>query len=150
MKPGLTILLAGLVAGLAAHTFYFNTFKPCDEETLECKLSWIQDYLSLTEDQFEIVVAMHRDHQPEVSQLERQVKVLEQRLASLEEERIENDRIDFIAFYNYLQDKVDLDRTRDSSTESFLTKVGDVMTEEQKSRFNALLKDFKTDYPENS
>lgn len=143
MKASVLTLVLGLIAGIAAHSFYFNSFKPCEENTLECKLSWIQDYLSLTEDQFEVVVAMHRDRQPEVSRLEQQIRGLEQRLASLEAERVENDRIDFIAFYSYLQDKVDLDKTRDSSTESFLTKVGNVMTEEQKARFNALLKDFK-------
>lgn len=150
MKSSILTILLGLTAGLLAHSLYFNSFKPCEEDTLECKLSWIQDYLSLTEEQFEVVLAMHRDHQPEVIQLEQQIQVLEQRLASLEEERIENDRIDFIAFYNYLQDKVDLDKTRDSSTESFLTKIGDVMNVNQKARFDELLKDFKTSLPEES
>lgn len=146
MKTGLFTIVGGLIAGLIAHSLYFNSFKPCEDETLECKLSWIQDYLSLSEDQFEVVLAMHRDHQPEVSQLEQQIQNLELRLAELEEERIENDSIDFMAFYSYLQDKVDLDRTRDSSTESFLAKIGDVMNSEQKSRFDELLKDFKASY----
>ena len=150
MKTSMVTIIVGLVAGLLAYSLYFNSFSPCEEDTLECKLTWIQDYLSLSEDQFDVVVAMHRDHQPEVSQLEQQIQLLEQRLASLEEERIENDRIDFIAFYNYLQDKTDLDRTRDSSTESFLAKVGDVMNADQKARFNELLQDFKTNFPEES
>ena len=150
MRNVLFIIVGGLVAGLIAHNVYFNSFKPCEEETLECQLSWIQDYLSLTEDQFEVVVAMHRDHQPEVSILEQQIHNLEQRLAALEEERIENDRIDFMAFYSYLQDKVDLDRTSDSSTESFLTKIGGVMNSEQKNRFDELLKDFKASHTEES
>ena len=150
MKTSMVTIIVGLVAGLLAYSLYFNSFRPCEEDTLECKLTWIQDYLSLSEDQFDVVVAMHRDHQPEVSQLEQQIQLLEQRLASLEEERIENDRIDFIAFYNYLQDKTDLDRTRDSSTESFLAKVGDVMNADQKARFNELLQDFKTNFPEES
>mgnify|MGYP003118153537 CR=1 FL=1 len=150
MRNSILTMVVGLTAGLLAYSFYYNSFKPCEEDTLECQLSWIQDYLSLTDDQFEVVLAMHRDHQPEVNQLEQQILVLEQRLASLEEERIENDRIDFIAFYNYLQDKVDLDKTRDSSTESFLAKIGDVMTIEQRARFDELLKDFKTSLSEKS
>ena len=93
---------------------------------------------------------MHGEHQPEVFQLEQQIQVLEQRLASLEEERGENDRIDFIVFYNYQQDKVELDKTRDSSTESFLAKIGDVMNVNQKARFDELLKDFKTSLQEES
>lgn len=145
MKTSILTLALGLVAGLAAYSIYYNSFKPCEEESLECQLSWIQDYLSLSEAQFEVVVAMHRDYQPEVTELEKQIGVLEQRLASLEEERVENDRIDFIAFYNYLQDKGALDKERDSSTENFLSKVGDVMNEDQKARFHALVKDFKTD-----
>ena len=144
MKNGVLTILIGLAAGLIAHTLYFNSFKPCEDDTLECQLSWIQDYLSLSPNQFEIVVAMHRDHQPEISLLEQQIQVLESRLVALEEERVENDRIDFIAFYSYLQEKVDLDKTRDSSTESFLTKVGDVMNSEQKARFKELLNDFKS------
>ncbi|MDG2166421.1 MAG: hypothetical protein P8L44_00655 [Opitutales bacterium] len=143
MKSSILTIALGLTAGLIAHSLYFNSLKPCEEDTLECKLSWIQDYLSLTDDQFEVVLAMHGEHQPEVFQLE-------QRLASLEEERVENDRIDFIAFYNYQQDKVDLDKTRDSSTESFLAKIGDVMNVNQKARFDELLKDFKTSLQEES
>ena len=145
MKGGILTLLCSLLAGLIAHTLYFNAFKPCEEDTLECQLSWIQDYLSLTSDQFEMLVAMHRDHEPEITQLEQQIQILERRLAGLEEERIENDRIDFIAFYGYLQEKVDLDKTRDSSTESFLTKIGEVMNTEQKARFKELLSDFNKD-----
>lgn len=143
MKQGYLTLFCGVTAGVLAYTLYYQSFKPCEEDTLECQLSWIQDYLALTPDQYDLVVALHRDRQPEISRLEEEIARLENRLAALEEERIENDRIDFIAFYNYLQDKVDLKNTRESSTESFLTKVGSIMNSNQKARFNQLIGDFK-------
>lgn len=139
MKRGIFIISLGLIAGLMTHGLYYNTFKPCEDETLECQLSWIQDYLSLTPDQYELVVAMHRDRQPEISALENRVKSLEAELAALEEERIQNDRIDFIAFYGYLQEKVNVDKTRENSTDSFLAKVGSVMNSDQQERFNEMI-----------
>jgi hypothetical protein len=143
MRRGLLTIGLGLVAGLFAYSFYYKTFKPCEDDTLECQLSWIQDYLSLTPDQYELVLAMHRDRQPEITELEQKILQLEDHLAALESERIENDRIDFIVFYSYLQEKVDLDRTRNSSTETFLTKVGSVMNTNQKERFDQLIREFK-------
>jgi hypothetical protein len=143
MNRSILTLFAGLAAGLLSYTVFFSAFKPCEDKSLECQLSWIKDYLSLTPEQYELVVAMHRDHQPEVNRLEHRVEQLEGRIAALEEERIENDRIDFLTFYHYLQEKVDLDKTRDSSTESFLSKVSDVMSSDQKARFNKLIGDFR-------
>ena len=150
MKRGILIILCGLTAGIFAQHLYFNNYQPCQDDTLECKLSWIQDYLSLSPKQFELVLGMHRDREPEVQQLQQKINVLEARLAALEAERIENDQIDFIAFYNYLQDKVDLDKTYSSSTQEFLFKVGSVMDSGQKERFDLLLRDFKNTYPEGS
>jgi hypothetical protein len=150
MRKGILTLVAGLIAGLLAQVLYYSSFKPCQDETLECHLAWIQDYLSLSSDQYELVVAMHRDHQPIIGQLEQQIRQLEIRLAALEEERIENDHIDFIAFYSYLQEKVDLDKTRDTSTQSFLTQVGEIMNSDQKERFKELINEFKTSPAEGS
>ncbi|MCZ6674090.1 MAG: hypothetical protein O7C75_14265 [Verrucomicrobia bacterium] len=150
MKRGWLTILFGLAAGLLAQNIYFNTHKPCDEDTLECKLTWIKDYLSLTSEQFEIVLAMHKDHQPEIEQLQEQIEYLETRLAAMEAERIENDRIDFLAFYSYLQEKVDLDKTYTSSTNNFLKKVGSIMNTKQKERFDLLIRDFRITYPEGS
>ena len=144
MKRGILTLVAGLTAGLLAQVIYYNSFKPCEDDTLECQLAWIQDYLSLSSDQYELVLAMHRDYQPKIHQLEQQIRQWETRLAELEEERIENDHIDFIEFYTYLQEKGNLDKTRDSSTENFLTQVGEIMNTDQKERFKNLIKDFKT------
>ena len=143
MKRGISIISLGLIAGLITHGLYYQTFKPCEDETLECQLSWIQDYLSLTPDQYELVVAMHRDRQPEISALENRIHSLEAQLAALEEERIENDRIDFIAFYGYLQEKVNLDKTRESSTDSFLAKVGSIMSSDQQERFNDMIRAYE-------
>ncbi|MDA0349499.1 MAG: hypothetical protein O3C43_20680 [Verrucomicrobia bacterium] len=144
MKKALVTVIIGLTAGLLTQSIYFNSFKPCDDNSLECQLSWIQEYLSLSDQQFEVVVAMHRDHQPKINRLENEIQNLENRLAALEEERIEKNQIDFIAFYSYLQRKVDLDKTRDSSTENFLTQVREVLNPEQKVRFANLLNEFKT------
>ena len=142
MKKGILTISLGLLAGLIAQNIYYKSFKPCDDNTLECQLSWIQDYLSLTPDQYKLVVALHRDQQPEILALEKRVQDLESQIAALEEERIENDRIDFIAFYGYLQEKVSLDKTREHSTDSFLAKVGSIMSSEQQARFNEMLRTY--------
>ncbi|MCB1123302.1 MAG: hypothetical protein KJT03_17235 [Verrucomicrobiae bacterium] len=144
MKRTLQIIALGITASFCAEVLYFDANKPCGDDSLECQLSWIQDYLNLSPEQFETVVAMHRDRQPEVRRLQEKVQSLESRLAALEDERINNDSIDFLAFYNYLQEKVTLDETRDSSTESFLTRVEDVMDANQRERFQNLIKEFKS------
>lgn len=143
MNRKLPIIIIGLIAGLITHGLYYKAFKPCEDETLECQLFWIQDYLSLTPDQYELVVAMHRDRQPEISALENRIQSLEAQLEDLEEERIENDRIDFIAFYSYLQEKVNLDKTRETSTDSFLAKVGSIMSSDQQERFNEMIRAYE-------
>lgn len=142
MKRGILILLLGISACVCAEILYFDARKPCGDSSLECQLSWIQDYLNLSPEQFDTVVAMHRDRQPEVKQLQERIHQLESRLAALENERIHNDNIDFLAFYNYLQEKADLNKTRDTSTQSFLTRVEDVMDAEQRQRFQDLIKEY--------
>lgn len=143
MKRSFLIISIGVIAAFGVQSWYVQQNALCQEDSLECNLSWMKEYLSLSDEQYSAVLAMHLNHEDEIVQLTDKITLLQERLDELENERINNDSIDFIAFYNYLQEKTSLNESFEDNTQDFLSDVGSLMTTEQNQRFKNLLSDFK-------
>ncbi len=150
MKPSLLIIPLGLFATFLLQAWYVNEKQPCQDDSLECRLSWISEYLSLTDEQYAAVLNVHLDHEAEVSQLSQKIHELQSHITQLENNRVNNDSIDFIAFYNYLQEKTSLSKISHTKNQDFISDIGSVMNSDQEEKFKYFLNDFISKTPPTS
>jgi hypothetical protein len=139
MKSTLTVLVLGLAAALAAHFAWFYAHRPCAGETLECQLAWMKAELQLTEAQFARVKAIHEASSPRLLALAAQVARMRDEYAAFERTRLATDRVDFVEFARFVEQRRVIDRECLDSTRQLIAATSGVMTPPQREHYFGLL-----------
>lgn len=140
MWRSLTVVVSGLVAGVAAHLGYFNAYTPeCSLFALECEMEWLRDELKLSEEQFARVEQIHSQRSEEIRALSKKVRELELLLAELEAERVREGYVDFLELRDYMEAKRKLDEACQKSTSDLIVSVGNLMDLEQRKRYLSIV-----------
>jgi Spy/CpxP family protein refolding chaperone len=139
MKRPLLILLLGLLAGTAAHLGYYGYHRPGDTDTLEGRLAWMKTELRLTDSQFARIKELHQASHPRLQAMARQVALMQAEFAEFEVSRRTSDRVDFVEFARFVQNRRELNRECLDSTRQLVLASAEVMTPEQRERYIRLV-----------
>jgi hypothetical protein len=139
MKRPLLILFLGLLAGTAAHFAYYGYHRPGATDTLEGRLAWMKTELRLTDAQFARIKELHRASHPRLQEMARQVALMQAEFAEFERSRRTADRVDFVEFARFVQNRRELNRECIDSTRQLVLASAEVMTPEQRERYIRLV-----------
>ena len=139
MKRTLLVLLTGLVAGTAAHVAWFDTHRPCSGDELTCQLSWIRTELKLTDAQYARIRAIHEASSPKLLALAAQVAQMKDEYAAFDRQRLATDRVDFIEFARFVEERRAIDRECLTLTRQLVAATSDTMNPAQRQRYLGLV-----------
>jgi len=139
MKYTLLVLLLGATAAVAAHLTWFQLHRPCPGDQLECQLAWMKTELKLTDAQFARIKAIHEASSPRLLALAAQVARMRDEYAAFERTRVATDRVDFVEFALFVEQRRAIDRECLDSTRRLVHAASDVMTPLQRERYLGLL-----------
>jgi len=140
MKPTAWILLLGLIAGTAAHFGWLAWTTPSRmPQGTDAHLTWLRDGLGLTDAQFERIQVLHTNSAPQLKALAARVEQMRAELAAFEQTRRTEDRIDFLEFARFVEQRRRLGRECARSTERLVAATAEVLTPAQRARYFDLL-----------
>ena len=139
MKRTLFVVLLGLLAGLGAHIGWFSVSTPERPADLDAQLAWMKTNLRLTDIQLQRIKALHEQSAPRLLALAAQVNGMQGEMAAFERERQTEDRVDFVEFARFVEERRRLDRECALSTEKLVTAAAEVMTPQQRQQYLNLL-----------
>jgi hypothetical protein len=138
MKAAL-IVLFGVLAGGVAHVTWFRAHRPCGGDELACQLAWIKTELNLTDAQYDRVRAIHEQTSPRLLALAAQVSRLRDEYAAFEKQRLTSDRVDFVEFAKFVEQRRTIDRECLSLTRQLVAATSETMTPAQRERYLGLV-----------
>ncbi len=140
MKHTLWILLLGLVGGVGAHLGWLAVIAPARAPAgADAHLAWLKDGLGLTDAQFARIQALHTNSTPQLQALAARVGEMQAELAAFEQTRRTEDRIDFLEFARFVEQRRRLGRECALSTERLVAATAEVLTPEQRARYLSYL-----------
>jgi hypothetical protein len=135
MNRALLVIFAGLLSGAAAHFGYFYAHKPCTSTSMACELEWIRDELKLTDAQFAEIKQLHDHSEPKLAALSMEVSEMQRQLAAFEEERRNTDRIDFLEFAQFVEQRRAIDQQCRDSARSLVEATARIMNSTQRESY---------------
>jgi hypothetical protein len=135
MKRGSMILVLGLAVGVAAHLVYFSLHRPYDPGTLEGQLAWMKSELHLSNEQFLRIRELHEASSPRLRSLASQVAQMQSEFAAFENTRRNSDKVDFIEFAQFVEDRRNISRECLASTRSLVLAAAGEMTPAQRRQY---------------
>ncbi len=139
MRRALLILVLGLAAGMTAHLSYYYSRRPCATGSLDCELSWIKGQLNLSDAQYAQIKALHESSGPQLVALAAQVARLQRELGAFEDQRRTTDRIDFLEFASFVEERRAMDRQCMDSTRMLVESTARIMNPDQRQRYLTLV-----------
>jgi hypothetical protein len=139
MKRMLLVIIAGLVAGVAAHVAWFRANRPCDGGELDCQLAWMRSELKLSDEQFSRIRAIHEASSPQLLALAAQVAQMRDEYAAFERERVTAGRVDFLEFARFVEQRRAIDRACLAATRSLVAAASEPMSPAQRARYLGLV-----------
>lgn len=139
MNRGLLVMLIGLSAGLVAYQGWSHWRQGCVAGDLTCQLAWMREDLSLTDEQFDRVVALHARSSDRLHQLALEVSRMETEFAAFEQARKAEGRVDFLEFARFVAERRQIEAAADTSARSLIAATADVMSPQQRTRYLALV-----------
>jgi capsule polysaccharide export protein KpsE/RkpR len=139
MKHTLSVLLLGAAVAVTAHVAWFQLHRPCSGRELDCQLAWIKSELRLTDGQFAQIKAVHEASSPRLLVLAAEVARMRDEYAAFERTRLATDRVDFIEFAHFVEQRRAIDRECLASTRRLVSAASDVMTPLQRERYLNLI-----------
>jgi hypothetical protein len=139
MKRTVLVLLCGIACGVAAHLGWIAHRRPAAVDDLTAQLAWMKTHLRLTDPQVARLRALHEQSTPRVLALAAQVAAMREELAAFERARQTGDRIDFLEFARFVDQRRALDRACLESTRRLVAASAEVMTPEQREHYLSLL-----------
>jgi hypothetical protein len=139
MRRAILVLLLGLGAGSLAHFGYYYSRRPCTSGSLDCELGWIRSELRLSDAQFAEIKELHEVSGPQLVALAAQVARLRRELDAFENERRTADRIDFLEFAHFVEERRAMDRQCKDSARQLVESSARIMTPEQRERYLSLI-----------
>lgn len=139
MKRSLLIILLGLGAGGLAHLGWFLWQRPCQADNLDCQLQWMKTELKLSDQQYARIKSIHERSSPRLLALAVQVARMREEYADFEHQRTTVGQVDFLEFAHFVEQRRVVDRECLTSTRQLVADAADVMTDQQRTRYLALL-----------
>jgi hypothetical protein len=139
MKRTLLTLMLGLAAGLVAHFAYFGLNQPPAGDSLDSQLAWMKSELHLSDAQYDQIRELHRNSSPRLRALAVQVAQMQSEFVAFERTRQTSDRVDFLEFAQFVEDRRKIDRECADSTRRLVLAAADVMTPRQRQRYLGLI-----------
>lgn len=139
MKRTLTVLLLGLVVGVATHAVYFQLHRPAGLDSLDGQLVWIKSELHLTDAQFARIRELHEASSPRLRALAADVARMRSEFAAFENTRRTSDKVDFLEFAQFVETRRNINRQCLESTRQLVLATAGVMTPEQRSHYLGLV-----------
>jgi hypothetical protein len=139
MKGALTVLLLGLVVGVATHLVYYDLRQPVAAGSLDGELAWMKGELRLSDAQFARIKELHEASSPRLRALGSQVAQMQAEFAGFENTRRSTDRIDFIEFAHFVALRRDIDRQCRESTRQLVLATSNEMTPAQRAHYFGIL-----------
>lgn len=139
MKATLAVLTLGLASAVTAHVAWFQLHRPCSGGDLSCQLSWMKSELRLTDEQFAQIKAVHEASSPRLLVLAAEVARMRDEYAAFERTRVATDRVDFIEFAHFVEQRRAIDRECLASTRRLVSAASDLLTPSQRERYLSLV-----------
>jgi hypothetical protein len=135
MRRGVLVLLLGLVVGVATHLVYFRLHRPFDPDSLDGQLAWMKSELQLSDAQFARIRELHQASSPRLRALAAQVAQMQQEFAAFENTRRATDRVDFIEFAQFVEERRAVSRECLDSTRRLVMASAGEMTGAQREQY---------------
>ena len=139
MKRTLLVLTIGLAVGLGTHLAYFRLHEPAATDTLDGQLAWMRSELQLTDAQYARIRELHEASSPKLRAMAAQVAQLQGEFTAFEQMRRTNDRVDFLEFARFVENRRHVSRECLDSTRQLVLAVAEVMTPPQRQRYIRLV-----------
>jgi len=104
------------------------------------RLAWMQDKLELSQDQFMDLVELHTSYAHRFDELYEELVRLEDRYEEFEELRKQNEMIDFIALYEVLTERKEMEQNSGALSSEFVAKVASHLRPDQRISYLSLVK----------
>ncbi len=135
MKRTLFVLLLGLTGGLFAHNAWFIAHRPGNPNGLDAQLAWMKSSLHLSDQQFELIKALHARSSPQLLALATQVERMRAEFAAFENERRATGEVDFLEFARFVEQRRAVDRECAESTRRLIVAAVSVMNQQQRDQY---------------
>jgi len=135
MNRSMVILILGGLVGVGTHLAYYNHHRHIASDTLEGQLTWMKVELRLTDSQFARIRELHQASHPRLREMAAQVAVMHAEFAEFERTRKTADRVDFLEFARFVQNRRELNRECLDSTRQLILASAEVMTPEQRRHY---------------
>lgn len=139
MKRVLITLVLGLAAGLGTHLAYYRYHEAAPTDTLEGQLSWMKSELKLTDSQFDRIKELHQASHPRLRAMAAQVAHMRTEFGEFEQTRRTTDRVDFLEFARFVENRRTLNRECLDSTRQLVLASAEVMTPDQRQHYIRLV-----------
>lgn len=139
MSRTLLVVVCGLIAGAVAHVAWFDTHRPCRGDELSCQLAWIRTELKLNDEQYARIRSIHEAESPKLLALAAQVAQLREEYAAFDRQRLTTDRIDFLEFARFVEERRAIDHECLQLTRQLVAATSDTMTPTQRERYLGLV-----------
>lgn len=135
MRRSFLIILAGVAAGIGAHLAYYQHHEPLDTGNLEGRLAWIRSELDLTDEQFSRIKELHQASHPRLQAMASQVASMQAEFKEFERARRTADRVDFLEFARFVQERRELSQRCADSTRELVLASAQIMTPDQRRHY---------------
>lgn len=139
MNRTVLMLILGLAVGAAAHFGYYGLHETPRGDVLDRQLGWMKSELRLTDAQYARIKELHRDSSPRLRALAMQVAQLQGEFAAFERARRSDDRVDFIEFARFVENRRHVSRDCVDSTRQLVLASAEVMNPEQRAHYLGLI-----------
>ncbi|HNX04816.1 MAG TPA: hypothetical protein PKI32_04905 [Opitutales bacterium] len=132
-------VLINPVARVAADNITSN-----GEPSVVDMLSWMKDRFDLSREQFTQLVVLHEDYNDRLMTLYRELSAIQSQYKTFDDQRMNNDMIDFMALYDLLQKRDSLRRDSVTTSNQLVELTLRVLTPQQKREFLSLMESSKS------
>lgn len=139
MKRTLLMVALGLVVGTTVHLAYYGMHRPAAGDSLDSQLAWMKSELRLNDAQYARIKELHQTSSPRLRALALQVAQLQAEFAAFEHARRTDDRVDFLEFARFVEDRRHVSRECLDSTRQLVLASAEVMTPQQREHYLGLI-----------
>jgi hypothetical protein len=139
MKRTFLVLALGLALGTTVHLAYFGLHQPAAGDALDMQLGWMKTELNLDDAQYARIKELHRTSSPRLRALAAQVAQLQGEFAAFEHTRRTDDRVDFLEFARFVEDRRHVSRECLDSTRQLVLASAEVMNPQQREHYLGLI-----------
>jgi hypothetical protein len=139
MRRTLFMLALGLAVGVSVHLAYYRLHQSSGGDALDQQLGWMKTELQLSDAQYARIKELHRTSSPRLRALAAQVAQLQTEFSAFERTRRADDRVDFLEFARFVEDRRQVSRECLDSTRQLVLASAEVMNPHQREQYLGLI-----------